>query len=246
MKTLVLILTGPLQSWGMRSTFGERDTQPYPTRSALIGMLASARGIRRTDPLPGGWPDLSFLVRVDRPGRRMADFHTVGGDYPPHQRMRTAAGKRNAHPMVTQRWYLADAAFTVFINGAEQVIDDLAEHLRNPRWAPYLGRRSCPPAFPVLAGTTAADAKHVAETLPLYRESPEKEDDEVRAKIALDAPDPIDADYWPNDAPVSRDPYDRRFSARPVLEDELFFQADQCKGRGLSAYREICEGVKRT
>ncbi|MEV2279146.1 type I-E CRISPR-associated protein Cas5/CasD [Nocardiopsis sp. NPDC049922] len=245
MKTLVLFLAGPLQSWGGRSTFSERDTQPYPTWSALIGMLASARGIRRSDPLPEGWTDLSLLVRIDRPGRLMDDFHTIGGDYPPRQRMRTASGKRKAHPVLTRRWYLMDAAFTVFVSGADWVVDDLEEHLRSPRWSPYLGRRSCPPAFPVLAGTTAAEAKHAARTLPLYREPPREDDDEVRVKTAEDAPDPLDADHWPNDVPVSRDPYDRRFSARPVLEDELSFEAADCKGGGVSAYREICEGVKR-
>jgi CRISPR system Cascade subunit CasD len=146
--------------------------------------------------------------------------------------------------MVTRRWYLTDAAFTVFVNGADQVIDDLGEQLRNPRWAPYLGRRNCPPAFPVLAGISTADTEHAARSVPLYREPP-RSGGQAWAKIAFDAPDPLDADRWANDVPVSRDPYERRFSARPVREDELLFEDAQCKGSGVSAYREICEEVKR-
>ena len=39
---LLLRLAGPLQSWGERSHFNERDTARFPTRSGVIGMLAAA------------------------------------------------------------------------------------------------------------------------------------------------------------------------------------------------------------
>lgn len=47
MSGFLLQLGGPLQSWGEHSAFTDRDTVSHPTRSGLIGMIASAFGIPR-------------------------------------------------------------------------------------------------------------------------------------------------------------------------------------------------------
>ncbi|MFF9360325.1 CRISPR-associated protein Cas5 [Streptomyces griseoluteus] len=44
---------GPLQSWSEHSTFTDRDTNAHPTRSGLIGMIASALGIPREQAVAG-------------------------------------------------------------------------------------------------------------------------------------------------------------------------------------------------
>lgn len=44
MKTLLLWLEGPLQSWGHDSQFDRRDTLPFPTFSGICGMLCAALG----------------------------------------------------------------------------------------------------------------------------------------------------------------------------------------------------------
>ena len=49
MKTLTIKLTAPLQSYGNEATFERRTTSYYPTKSAVIGMIAAALGYRRTD-----------------------------------------------------------------------------------------------------------------------------------------------------------------------------------------------------
>ncbi|KAB7835787.1 CRISPR-associated protein Cas5 [Streptomyces mobaraensis] len=45
----VLVLAGPLQSWGSTGRHSFRDTDPHPTKSGVIGMLACALGLPRTD-----------------------------------------------------------------------------------------------------------------------------------------------------------------------------------------------------
>jgi CRISPR system Cascade subunit CasD len=149
---LVLRLAGPLQSWGEHSAFAERDTQRFPTRSGLIGMLASAYGMRRGEPLDR-FAGLGITVRIDRPGVPTVDFHTVGGGRARIQTVPTADGGRRSvetATIVTRRHYLADAVFAVALDGPPDLIGTIADRLSSPRWQLYLGRRSCPPDPPLL------------------------------------------------------------------------------------------------
>jgi hypothetical protein len=52
--------------------------EPEPTKSGVVGLLAAARGLARTDPL-SELTDLRLGVRVDVPGVPLRDYHTVSG-----------------------------------------------------------------------------------------------------------------------------------------------------------------------
>jgi CRISPR system Cascade subunit CasD len=156
---LILRLAGPLQSWGEHSAFADRDTLRFPTRSGLIGLLASAQGRPRGASLRDYEP-LRITVRIDRPGVLISDFHTIGGGRPRHQTVPTAEGKRRSvetATIVTRRHYLADAVFTAAIEGPDTTIEGLATALKQPHWPPYLGRRSCSPDQPLLLKAEASD-----------------------------------------------------------------------------------------
>jgi len=137
--TLLLRLTGPLQSWGSSSRFVRRTTEPQPTKSGVTGLLAAALGRRRTDPIED-LLDLRFGVRLDRPGEIIRDFQTA----------RSLDGVR-AMPLST-RFYLADAGFLVGLEGSGDLVRTVAEALRRPVFPLYLGRRSCPPVGPLVIG----------------------------------------------------------------------------------------------
>ena len=49
MKTLTIKLKAPLQAYGNEATFGRRTTNPYPTKSAVIGMISASLGYGRND-----------------------------------------------------------------------------------------------------------------------------------------------------------------------------------------------------
>lgn len=49
MKTILLKFAGPLQSWGTSSHFETRHTDFYPSKSSVIGLIASSLGYRRDD-----------------------------------------------------------------------------------------------------------------------------------------------------------------------------------------------------
>src|SRR3954463_10414355 len=104
MSVLLLKLAGPLQSWGSSSRFARRGTDTAPTKSGVIGLLAAAKGIRRTEPLTE-LLGLEFGVRLDQPGQILRDFQTA----------RSLDGRDSAP--LTYRFYLSDAVFLAAVHG---------------------------------------------------------------------------------------------------------------------------------
>lgn len=73
MPVLLLRLAAPLQSWGVESKFDTRRTLGYPTKSGVIGLVASAMGRDRTEPLDD-LNELKIGIRVENEGRQIRDY----------------------------------------------------------------------------------------------------------------------------------------------------------------------------
>lgn len=160
---LILRLEGPMQAWGTHTYEDFRPSNLYPTRSGLLGLLGACLGIDRSDHVAFSQlaESVEFSVRIDgevmresrktpraKPGVKLPDFHTV-------MDARKVDGSANKFPVVSRREYLFDAAFTVAVGekpGAVYTLERLAEALHQPCYTPTLGRRSCPPARPLLDG----------------------------------------------------------------------------------------------
>ncbi|QAY71391.1 type I-E CRISPR-associated protein Cas5/CasD [Xylanimonas protaetiae] len=221
MTTLLLRLSGPMQAWGESSRFARRGTEKAPTKSGVIGLLAAARGLRRTDPLEE-LLSLRFGVRVDQPGRVERDFHTT----------RTADGTRS-FPL-TERFYLTDATFVAAVEGEQGLIDALDDALRHPAFPLYLGRRSCPPVGPVTLGTRDASlwaALHAEpwQAAPWWRR---KQDARVDVEVLVDAAavPPEEQAHTAtehHDEPVSFDPRLREYGWRSVSRTHVAVVNDQ-------------------
>ncbi len=137
MSTLLLRLAGPLQAWGTESRFNTRQTGPLPSKSGVIGLLAAALGLRRDADL-SALRELRFGVRTDQAGELLRDYHMV-------HYQKTAD--------VTNRYYLSDAVFLVGLESDnEALLESLEAALKTPAWPLFLGRRSCPPAQPLILG----------------------------------------------------------------------------------------------
>ncbi|MBT2415790.1 type I-E CRISPR-associated protein Cas5/CasD [Streptomyces sp. ISL-12] len=214
MSVLALRLAGPLQSWGATSRFARRTTESAPTKSGVIGLLAAAAGLERGDDTHlAELAALRFAVRIDQPGTRLRDFHTA------HH---AVTGK--AMP-VSDRFYLADAVFVAALHGDPGLLADLHTAVRNPVYAPFLGRRSCPPAQPVdLALTDDPTALDALRALP-WQASPwhqrQHRQHEVDLTVLREAdPDDPAADTL-RDQPVSFHPAHRRHALRTVITDHV-------------------------
>ncbi|MFC6253282.1 type I-E CRISPR-associated protein Cas5/CasD [Secundilactobacillus hailunensis] len=142
MKTLTINFNSPLQSYGNEASFSRRTSSDYPSKSAVIGMLAAAMGYRRDDNRITALNDLKFAVRVDQPGRTLTDYQTV----------EWKKGTRK----ITYRDYLQDAVFVAAVGSDDsQLIDELADALRHPKFQLFLGRRANVPAGPLKLHTVA-------------------------------------------------------------------------------------------
>ncbi|UVS78393.1 type I-E CRISPR-associated protein Cas5/CasD [Actinokineospora sp. UTMC 2448] len=205
MTALVLRLAAPLQSWGTDSRFVRRGTDRAPSRSGVIGMLAAAKGLRRTDPLED-LLQLRIGVRTEQPGRIERDFQTA----------RSRDG--SVSMPLSYRFYLADAVFAVAIEGPEQLLLGLREALRRPVFPVYLGRRSCPPAGVLDHGLHDGDIARVLESLP-WLASPAVQRAAaatVQLTISRDcAPDTPGSEVVRDD-PISFDPAHRQWGWRSV------------------------------
>lgn len=117
-----------------------------PSKSGVLGLLCAALGRTRGEPLDD-LAGMRFGVRVERPGRVLEDFHTVGAGTDP---VAVASGAKG-RGIVTRRYYLQDSAFVVGLESADgALLADVADAVRAPKWPLALGRRSCPPAGPII------------------------------------------------------------------------------------------------
>ncbi|GAB7189076.1 type I-E CRISPR-associated protein Cas5/CasD [Kitasatospora sp. Ki12] len=129
----LLRLAGALQSYGNAAAFHQvRDTGPFPTRSALIGMFAAAQGTPRDQPLDPAYTSLTITVRIDRPGTTHTDFHTVGRA---EHSVPTSSGRTrepDKRTLTSHRAYLADAVFTAAVQGPPELTARITDALHTP------------------------------------------------------------------------------------------------------------------
>ncbi|MDR3672161.1 MAG: type I-E CRISPR-associated protein Cas5/CasD [Holophaga sp.] len=150
MATLLVRLEGPMQSWGTTSRFDQRDTGREPSKSGVVGLLAAALGIDRDN-----WTDLAPLaalamgVRHDRPGIPRRDYQTAGCAKDATI-IRADGSQARDGGVVSERFYLADAAFLVGLEGSDgDLLVRAQAALRNPAWPLALGRKSYVPSAPI-------------------------------------------------------------------------------------------------
>ena len=137
MSTLLLRLAGPLQSWGYRSRYSDRDTGLEPTKSGVVGLLCSrsasaALKARRNSPrceCTCGWTVRAPPQGLPYRGRRdLSRF--------PRVFRTTSSGAKGKNPVVTERHYLQDASFVVAVEGEDgNLLATLAEKLQDPGMA---------------------------------------------------------------------------------------------------------------
>ena len=182
-KILTLYLDAPLQSWGYMSKFDRRTTFSLPTRSGIIGMICAAKGIERSNSKAlEQFSSLKIISLAFTQNTRLTDFHTVGGGWDKHLNpgnvVQTANGKPG-NTNVTYREYLQWSKLGVLIDGAENLLADIAKALLNPCWGIWLGRKSCIPASPVCQGLFASQEEAIAHLSKLAGAELQRKAEEV-------------------------------------------------------------------
>ena len=203
MSTLLLRFVAPLQSWGVQSQFTVRDSGLEPSKSGVLGLLAAALGRPRTEPVD----DLAAVrmgVRVDREGKIMRDFHIAQDVY------QASGGTKGSE--VTVRYYLADAAFVVGLEGDFSFLELLDNAVHHPVWQLYLGRKAFAPTEPVWLCGGLKQNETLEEALVRYPYiGRQLEPRPERLRVVIE--DPSGSEVRP-DVPISFEK--RRFSSRRV------------------------------
>ncbi|MFC7338394.1 type I-E CRISPR-associated protein Cas5/CasD [Haloferula chungangensis] len=201
--TLALLLDAPLQSWGDSSRFNHRGTAAFPSKSGVLGLIAAAIGIdkyhptetERIAPLSALHFHVARLPRMTpwgpRPAHRLRDYHTIGANYDRKNpweagmilrnaegKMKSVAGNpEQSHTEVTEREYLLDSRFAVILEGKLDTLQKIQTALENPVWGVWLGRKSCPPALPVVAFLAATNDEAFAQIIAAIRRHEARQND---------------------------------------------------------------------
>ena len=148
-EALYIRLAGPLQSWaGPAITGNFVRTEPRPTRSGLVGLLAGACGYGRGE-YPEWLTQLHFQIREDNRG-------TLGQR--PTKKLLNSTPDGQGLTAITERTYIADGEFIVQIKaGSREHQELLAEKLQQPHFVTYLGRKAFAPSFPFYLGVGPDD-----------------------------------------------------------------------------------------
>lgn len=187
MRFLVFQLYGPMASWGEPATGESRRSATHPTRSAILGLVASALGVRRSaEQELGALRDgIDVAVKQASGGLLLQDYHTaqVPGQSR-HGRWFTrrdelAGPKDRLHTVLSTREYRCDGYWKVALRCLEScpwTLETIARALEKPVHQLFLGRKGCPPAAPLAprvveaSGVKAALSEHFAQLTSLAPE----------------------------------------------------------------------------
>lgn len=225
MPTLIIHLSGALQSWSVDEGLRHRTTGAAPSKSGVIGLIAAALGLSR-DEAPGPLAGMRFGVRSDHPGKPLIDFHTA------EDKSGTKKDKSGTKSL-SWRGYLMDAAFTVGLESDDRdLLDRCSKALAHPYYIPFLGRKSCPPDEPlrgVIVDTTLEEALRLApfdgKGTPMIEIEPKPEDPAGYPFVQTVRDQPVsyamDSRDWRTRRVVTIQPTDNA-DARNKFEDDPF------------------------
>jgi len=161
---LIFRIYGIMASWGDIAVGEFRPSFDHPSKSAIMGMMAAALGIRRDEEerlrdLATGY---LMAVRIDAPGILLRDYHTA--QVPPSiidrkkmifptRKAELSVPKDALNTILSSRDYRCDAIYTICLwsrtSTPPYALTNVKEHLEKPVFTLYLGRKSCPLSLPL-------------------------------------------------------------------------------------------------
>jgi len=159
---LVFRLYGPMASWGQPAVGGDRATAVAPTRSAILGLLGAALGIKRDDAaqLDALHSVVQVATKQITPTSLLRDYHTSqvpsrNNKYVYHTRKNELLDepKEKLNTVLSIRDYRCDGVWVVAITltkNSAMTLEQLQQALIKPVYVLSLGRKSCPLAAPLL------------------------------------------------------------------------------------------------
>jgi CRISPR system Cascade subunit CasD len=157
MRFLLFTYYAPMSAMGEIAPGERRMAFSRPARSAVLGLIAAALGLRRDNPAHAQLErGLGYAVRTDSPGRPFTDYHTA--QTPQQRRGRAFATRRDEiaadtlNTVLSVREWRTDALYTIALwerAGAAIGLDAIAAALTHPHFVLYGGRKAGPLGLPL-------------------------------------------------------------------------------------------------
>ena len=171
-RYLLFTLAAPLAAFGTIAVGERRPTADRPAKSAVLGMIASALGIERSqeDTLRALTSSLGYAVRVEDAGLLASDYHTT--QVPPARRNRRFATraeelsipKSDLRTILSFREYRTGVLATICVwlkTPGPVTLDAMEAALKAPAFVLFAGRKAYPlmlPCRPVVVETAGLRA----------------------------------------------------------------------------------------
>lgn len=160
MEYLVFRLYGPMSSWGELAVGEARHSSSYPSKSAIVGLLGAALGLRREEDqshrnLASAYQQAVKVISVGHP---LKDYHTAqapdsaGKFHYQTRRDEIVTGRHRLGTVLSSREYYTDAQAVVALKAGDDAqwsLSTLSRALLTPKFHLYLGRKACPLAAPL-------------------------------------------------------------------------------------------------
>jgi CRISPR system Cascade subunit CasD len=178
MKYCVFQLFAPLVSWGDIAIGIERRSFSHPTKTAIVGLIAAAIGIKREEEEKNKLlADLIGVgIKLIHQGVMIRDFHTAQIPASDKKvRYYSRKDEMTVNPdkietVLSRREYCCDSLAIVAIwlknEHSGFTIDQIKTQIAVPYYHIYCGRKSCPPALPLCP--TIIDDKNLKSALDKY------------------------------------------------------------------------------
>lgn len=163
MNYLKLQLSGVLQYFSDSDSIALRtnyNTSLYPTKKAIIGMLASALGYERNDPRSKElYNNLEVKYKVIEEPIVLNEFQTIKplkcqqnymNKFNKRNKFQTINGAFQDRQLTKNIQFLQDAEYEVFLGGSDKLLKSIYDAIRNPAYALFIGKRSCVPNKPIV------------------------------------------------------------------------------------------------
>ena len=163
MNYLKLTLSSVLQyfsdtdSIALRTTY---NTSLYPTKRAIVGMIASALGYERKDPRSAElYKKLDLKYSIVNEPVILNDFQTIKplrcqqnymNKFNKRNKFQTVDGAYQNKQLIKKIQYLQEAEYEVYVGGSDELLEEIYNAIKNPEYSLFIGKRSCIPNKPIV------------------------------------------------------------------------------------------------
>lgn len=163
MNYLKLTLSSVLQyfsdtdSIALRTTY---NTSLYPTKRAIVGMIASALGYERKDPRSAElYKKLDLKYSIVNEPVILNDFQTIKplrcqqnymNKFNKRNKFQTVDGAYQNKQLIKKIQYLQEAEYEVYVGGSDELLEEIYNAIRNPEYSLFIGKRNCIPNKPIV------------------------------------------------------------------------------------------------